>query len=178
MFYFRSFNRFIILSLALLGLSVSSVNATLLYDESVSGDTDVWAGSPPDIGTVVFGDYVLGTVDYVDWDGWMFTLDGSIDEIVFDVLDGTILNGWQLYDAPYDGSTVGVNKPDQRTTHSWDTAGLTGVYILGNNYQAGSSGYSYQVAFLSSVPVPATIWLFGTALIGLVGFNKRKAVIA
>jgi len=26
----------------------------------------------------------------------------------------------------------------------------------------------------SAVPVPAAIWLFGTALIGLVGFGKRK----
>ena len=28
------------------------------------------------------------------------------------------------------------------------------------------------------VPVPAAVWLFGTALIGLVGFGKRKASIA
>ena len=27
---------------------------------------------------------------------------------------------------------------------------------------------------LSPIPIPATIWLFGTALIGLVGFSKRK----
>jgi hypothetical protein len=31
---------------------------------------------------------------------------------------------------------------------------------------------------VSAVPVPAAIWLFGTALIGLVGFNKRKAITA
>lgn len=31
-------------------------------------------------------------------------------------------------------------------------------------------------ADLSVVPVPATVWLFGTALIGLVGFSKRKKV--
>ena len=29
-----------------------------------------------------------------------------------------------------------------------------------------------------AVPVPAAVWLFGTALIGLVGFSKRKARIA
>jgi hypothetical protein len=29
-------------------------------------------------------------------------------------------------------------------------------------------------ADLNPVPVPATIWLFGTALIGLVGFSKRR----
>ena len=31
---------------------------------------------------------------------------------------------------------------------------------------------------LGAVPVPAAVWLFGTALIGLVGFGKRKARIA
>jgi len=34
---------------------------------------------------------------------------------------------------------------------------------------------TYAVWSVSPVPVPAAIWLFGTALIGLVGFNKRKA---
>ena len=30
----------------------------------------------------------------------------------------------------------------------------------------------------SPVPVPAAVWLFGTALIGLVGFSKRKSKVA
>ncbi len=177
MLHLRSFNRFILISLALLGLSVSSVNAaTLLYDESVSGDTDAWSGSPQDIGSVVSGDYVLGTEDFPDWDGWMFTLDGSIDEIVFEVLGGTINNGWQLYDSPYDGGNVGVNKDSLATTHTWDIAGLTGAYILGNNSVGGNSDYSYKISFASAVPVPAAVWLFGTALIGFVGMSRRRKV--
>lgn len=35
-------------------------------------------------------------------------------------------------------------------------------------------GYGRGDANLSVVPVPAAIWLFGTAMIGLIGFNKRK----
>jgi hypothetical protein len=31
---------------------------------------------------------------------------------------------------------------------------------------------------ISAVPVPAALWLFGTALIGLIGFGKRKARVA
>ncbi len=31
---------------------------------------------------------------------------------------------------------------------------------------------------VSAVPVPAAIWLFGSALIGLIGFGKRKSVTA
>ena len=34
----------------------------------------------------------------------------------------------------------------------------------------------YRISHLSQVPVPAAIWLFGTALIGLVGFSKRRKV--
>ena len=34
-----------------------------------------------------------------------------------------------------------------------------------------------RVSAVSAVPVPAAIWLFGTALIGLVGFSKRKAML-
>ena len=35
---------------------------------------------------------------------------------------------------------------------------------------------SYLVR-VNPVPAPAAIWLFGTALIGLVGFNKRRKVV-
>ena len=38
---------------------------------------------------------------------------------------------------------------------------------------------SYQLnVSLSAVPVPAAVWLFGTALVGLVGFGKRKSKVA
>jgi hypothetical protein len=36
----------------------------------------------------------------------------------------------------------------------------------------------WTISEISAVPVPAAVWLFGTALIGLVGFSKRKARIA
>jgi len=59
-------------------------------------------------------------------------------------------------------------------------------------YATGPSGYNYtdliksysiyarelQTPSLPPVPAPAAVWLFGTALIGLVGFGKRKARIA
>ena len=36
-------------------------------------------------------------------------------------------------------------------------------------------GWAYKP--VSNVPVPAAIWLFGTALIGLVGFGKRRKTV-
>ena len=44
----------------------------------------------------------------------------------------------------------------------------------------GSSAYSFGIDditvsdSLSPVPVPAAVWLFGTALVGLFGFGKRR----
>jgi hypothetical protein len=35
-----------------------------------------------------------------------------------------------------------------------------------------------NVGSLNPVPIPAAIWLFGTVLIGLVGFSKRKSKVA
>ncbi|MCP4480598.1 MAG: PEP-CTERM sorting domain-containing protein [Planctomycetaceae bacterium] len=34
--------------------------------------------------------------------------------------------------------------------------------------------WGYTNEFAGTVPVPAAVWLFGTALIGLVGFSKRR----
>ena len=45
-----------------------------------------------------------------------------------------------------------------------------------NNFQRSLYGVSSveTVAAVPAVPVPAAVWLFGTALIGLVGFGKRR----
>ena len=53
-------------------------------------------------------------------------------------------------------------------------------YIFGLNLStvytgaASSNVGSFLVRDLSPVPVPAAVWLFGTALIGLIGFGKRR----
>lgn len=38
----------------------------------------------------------------------------------------------------------------------------------------GTNDYAFAAATVSAVPVPAAFWLFGTALLGLFGFSKRK----
>jgi hypothetical protein len=42
--------------------------------------------------------------------------------------------------------------------------------------QKATSGYSYdlQLTAVPAVPVPAAVWLFGSGLIALVGFSRRK----
>ncbi|MCP3672132.1 MAG: VPLPA-CTERM sorting domain-containing protein [Gammaproteobacteria bacterium] len=46
---------------------------------------------------------------------------------------------------------------------------------LGINWQNLSfDANTYVKLTMSAVPIPAAVWLFGTALIGLVGFGKRR----
>jgi len=47
-----------------------------------------------------------------------------------------------------------------------------------NGFTVGVEGTADEVFPPGAVPVPAAVWLFGTALIGLIGFGKRKARIA
>ena len=58
--------------------------------------------------------------------------------------------------------------------------GWTGITTLNIRCAAGCGQVTFDnIQFSpSAVPVPAAVWLFGTALIGLVGFSKRKSRIA
>ena len=62
-----------------------------------------------------------------------------------------------------------------------ETGGLTHSYnvLAGESLLAGDSTFNGPTALtikVSPIPVPAAVWLFGTALIGLPGFgNRRKA---
>jgi hypothetical protein len=42
-------------------------------------------------------------------------------------------------------------------------------------YQAGTANTGTWISSASPVPVPATIWLFGSALIGILGLKGRKS---
>jgi hypothetical protein len=54
------------------------------------------------------------------------------------------------------------------------------IRIVEQDHRGTYTGARLQIdyigtnAAISAVPVPAAVWLFGTALIGLVGFSKRK----
>jgi hypothetical protein len=63
-----------------------------------------------------------------------------------------------------------------------DTSFLTGNDAISLVYQ-DTAGEGFVINFselrietVSAVPAPAAVWLFGTALIGLIGFGKRRKV--
>ncbi len=45
-----------------------------------------------------------------------------------------------------------------------------------DNGQSGSSASGFTLT-PSAVPIPAAIWMFGSALVGLVGFGRRKLLV-
>jgi hypothetical protein len=58
-----------------------------------------------------------------------------------------------------------------------DLIGLGGEALHRTSGQIGTNVfqlYDIEVTGISAIPIPAAIWLFGTALIGLVGFSRRR----
>lgn len=39
---------------------------------------------------------------------------------------------------------------------------------------SATSGFDYRNAYVSAVPIPAAVWLFGSGLLGLIGVARRK----
>ena len=202
MVYIRSINRFILISLALLGLSISSANAVLidelsdvniggtlydvkfhsssgstfnaLWDLDLDGEFDDGDGSVFDIKPTFFGDSAgakAAAAAIVDRLGAYDTTVAGQDNDGFHVPE-------DIYDV------ANPNLPSTRGVSVWFDAGATaGFDSLGAANVAGATDFSSNgpwVSFsaVSPVPVPAAVWLFGTALVGLIGFSKRKSTIA
>jgi hypothetical protein len=212
MSYLRSFNRFILSSLALLGLSVSSVNAALFeyqYLDTMSfvnisglglaagqtaqitvaldnGGTSIvsqtWTASDLQSVTWDFNNGGLITTFFAPWGGGglsvsdgAFTTDGTGDLI-------GVMDSWYKSGGGTDFVTSGPGIPS-----SWFLEGINGVYHQSNcNFtcdggtvhltSVGSMLNAANWTPVSTVPIPATVWLFGTALIGFVGMSRRRKV--
>ncbi len=62
-----------------------------------------------------------------------------------------------------------------------DGFGLSvGVDLLNEQYSSGSGNYEHfshaSLLVRTPVPIPAAVWLFGSGLLGLIGFSKRTQV--
>ena len=57
-------------------------------------------------------------------------------------------------------------------------AGNYSLWIGGNGPDASPVGSQTYVANISAVPVPAAVWLFGSALMGFLGLQKRKMALS
>jgi hypothetical protein len=70
-----------------------------------------------------------------------------------------------------------TNKVVTNIRYSEDLTGNSRANVFGNSISPGDSfpHFGHALVRTSVVPVPATAWLFGTGILGLIGFSKRKA---
>jgi len=130
---------------------------TLFYKDDTGGAE---GGSNPGSYTTVYdveADPTAATISYDSGDTcgpvcYLLVKDGSADptRYLFDV----ILMGWNGTD-------------DLDLEEFW-----TGIGPLG----AGAISHVSLYSGVSAVPVPAAVWLFGTALIGFIGMSRRTKV--
>ena len=69
-----------------------------------------------------------------------------------------------------------VGDGNGNTSEFLSLAALGGIdrLVLDPSSDPAGLGYDNFTYDVSAVPVPAALWLFGTAMIGLVGLNKRR----
>jgi hypothetical protein len=219
----RSFNRFILISLALLGLSVSSAHAAIVtYGNLTSDDatdfiTDTVTGrqySRFDTFNLSYADTVAAVGSGGAYEGWSIADSVISDQFIEGLFGGATpcsgaqqggticgtLAGWSDGDL---GSSYNDSIDYYAFISTLDTPGkqelpfgILEIYTSGSvkDYDdwgdisnldqfapGGSSPNALDLLIykdVSAVPVPAAVWLFGTALIGLVGFGKRKSKAA
>ena len=222
MLYLRSFNRFFLISLALLGLSVSSVSATYVY--TYTGDNfDTFFDSPRPAGassagcmsacnfnasSMINGSFVLDTPllpiqfsgliipsHYTFTAGIVTISDTTPNQFISNFFIATDINGditdWHIEVATgssYSGIGSFFTRIETRSQSFYFDQGrvqecvsefillgltLCRLYLNDDAYNESSPG-TWSV---SSAPVPAAVWLFGTGILGLIGFSKRKAIL-
>jgi hypothetical protein len=102
------------------------------------------------------------------------------------IVDNDLTAGVDSVYVPYAGivSSGGQALFDQNFATLWDSNVLTilDVNVLSDAYwtDADNAQFAINVAnWLASpspspIPIPAAVWLFGTGILGLIGFSKRK----
>jgi len=118
----------------------------------------------------------LVSLDFIDFDSFtnpsLFTLDSeSSTNFVADNFNLTVDGVSVLTDYNANGASPLVSN-----MALFDEYGFSG--IVGNNFlfwaDADSDSFSINTLEVSTVPVPAAAWLFGSALLGLIGLSRRK----
>ena len=172
----------------LLCTATSSVNAsifdgiTLNYQYYFEDLASPWAGADN-------GDKVIGAgIEVANVTSGLATMDIYDDGffVDFSVNNGTFIpaayNGFVLTDVD---NVVADFTTGFDYTLNTNMVGLTltDLYLtpdgLGINWQNRSfNSDTFVELTLSAIPIPAAVWLFGTALIGLFGLGKRQKVVS
>jgi len=195
MLYLRSFHRFILIFVAILGISITGLaNAALVYNfNQVSGS--VAAG-----GLIEFGGQIEISSPLAAWSA---SEPGAFDKFIVDIPGIGLPNIDLLVDdylgfgqvAPtevvsdifsIDGSGIDGGEFDTNPHLLQPTPSDFTVYFLTFSDEPGKDSILHAGGFanistqafgdweLAIVPVPGAVWLFGTGILGLIGFSKRR----
>lgn len=101
------------------------------------------------------------------------------DPLYHDSTQAAIMNTSGVYFAFYNGPS-GYTSSDMPNLadHFGAQQGGLGIYqpnIYGFTTTTLTQFTEFSSTVVPSVPVPGAIWLFGSAMVGLIGFNRRKA---
>ncbi len=159
----------------------SPANATLI--EITYPDQDIVHAALSEIDAVDDRVYTLrfnedGTVEILFGDGVQGSRPSSGGGVVASYrfgagIDGNIINEYEITETEFpfipiaDFWPIGTNQSEA----SLVIVGLTSIKF---DFSPNGLRVTDAELVLAPVPVPAAVWLFGTALIGLVGFGKRR----
>ena len=82
---------------------------------------------------------------------------------------------------PYTGIIAGMGSLLSFNNTSFSAVLAAGNYLFAVLPSAANSPYSFSISagtaggVVGNVPVPAAVWLFGSALLGLMGVGRRKS---
>ena len=154
-----------------LGGSSTSVSISLT-------GTDFGNSPGPGVDQALLGDMLYSSGGF--WEVSLSNLDNGTYDIFYYAPFHTMNTGVMDINGVSVASLEGsINTLSQGV--SWDllssVAITDGTLNLGSGVNFGTpwNGIAgIQIVEPGAVPVPAAVWLFGTALVGLIGFNKRR----
>jgi hypothetical protein len=109
-----------------------------------------------------------------DHDSWAQNSNAVLGAFGMDLISGIISSEITWYDSSsplfagvtptdWDSSSYGIGISGMQNGQFFDILATDGTNTL------------ISASFVSAVPIPAAVWLFGSGLLGLIGFSKRKA---
>ena len=166
-----------------IGTLLFSVGGDVALDQSVSfASTTLALGTlgsiaylaTPPTGASAFAGSAQGTLDFTPgWPTSSLTLTGVADAA--DVLNLTELPGYSVL-----ASTLHVSPVNSLFAMASGSGDIMLDYNVVTHVLSGSgsgmAAYAYDFGYwaTTTVPLPATVWLLGSALLGLIGLRQRR----
>lgn len=166
----------------------NTVNAIIdSYDSSYSISAADFSNTLPGrttwFGAKAFVGY-LNSINYAGSNEWVLPsaganpqsgynqTDGQFGQLFYEELNGTAYSNIQNTENFSNEQVYAYWLAEESSPYSWDFATTNGIQAL------NSKDHKYYVwavspGQVSQVPVPATIWLFGSGLLGLIGVIRR-----